>query len=291
MSLDVSVKRQEDLGLPDRWIKRFPKGRSFGIPADEYFWTPDGFFTAVSRMTPKLLAEIRDRTGGSFYDLTLKQQCELLNIRCETLDLTNVAYTKQIPKNLGRRNGLAIEEFVFYWYLDQGWDGDFCEGATFILIDFIIKNAFESEGLSYYPIYRKRNDKYIDCKPIRPKDLALIKYTLNTLSSNEIKNYSENSFVPLPKLGKYSLEMAIAGWKHIRKSHRGVMAKICERAMLGYFEGRGWPDITLFRGNDLKLVEIKKGNDKFTHRQAYWIRNYALPLNLDFQVMHVPNRG
>ena len=57
---------------------------------------------AMSRMTPKLLVEIRDKTGGSFYDLTLKQQCELFNIRCETLDLENVAYTKQMPKKLGR---------------------------------------------------------------------------------------------------------------------------------------------------------------------------------------------
>jgi hypothetical protein len=79
--------------------------------------------------------------------------------------------------------------------------------------------------------------------------------------------------------------MLLAGW---RRLDIATLYKFCERTMLG-FGGLGWPDLTLFKGQQMKFVEIKQAKDRFTHRQAYWVRNIAKPLNLDLVVLHVVN--
>jgi hypothetical protein len=65
-----------------------------------------------------------------------------------------------------------------------------------------------------------------------------------------------------------------------------ALAQIINLDVLGHM-GMGWPDLTLQKDTALMFVEVKQSQDKFTHRQAYWIRNYAIPLGLDFTVLHV----
>jgi hypothetical protein len=51
-----------------------------------------------------------------------------------------------------------------------------------------------------------------------------------------------------------------------------ALAQIINLDVLGHM-GMGWPDLTLQKDTALMFVEVKQSQDKFTHRQAYWIRN------------------
>ena len=129
-------ERYEELGLPPKWIKimssRF--GRKKWIAPDEYFWTPDEFFTVFRGVTPSMLQQIRAKTGGSFYALSLEDQCKLLGVRYERITAASLAAGVVPLDNVGRGGGMAIEEFVFQCLSAQGWRGTWCEGLLFVPI-------------------------------------------------------------------------------------------------------------------------------------------------------------
>jgi hypothetical protein len=78
--------RYEELELPEEWIAdRFKNGLCRWIGPDEYFWTPDSFFEAGGGITPELIAEIRSKTAGCFYNLSLKEQCSLLGVEYQKI--------------------------------------------------------------------------------------------------------------------------------------------------------------------------------------------------------------
>ncbi|MGH7801215.1 MAG: hypothetical protein ACREOW_11425 [Thermodesulfobacteriota bacterium] len=87
-------ERYEALGLPSEWIdivnSRFGRGLRWIAP-DEYFWTPDGFFTVIEGVTSSMLQQIRAKTGGSFYALSLVDQCKLLGVRYERITAASLA--------------------------------------------------------------------------------------------------------------------------------------------------------------------------------------------------------
>jgi hypothetical protein len=102
--------------------------------------------------------------------------------------------------------------------------------------------------------------------------------------SERLEGKRQKPFISLPQ-GSSTLtpDHVLQGWRAL-----GPVGarRACERWMLG-FGGMGWPDLTLHRQGELRLVEVKKKGDKFTHRQPYWIRNIAMPLGWSVEVLHV----
>ncbi|MFC4621467.1 VRR-NUC domain-containing protein [Comamonas nitrativorans] len=45
---------------------------------------------------------------------------------------------------------------------------------------------------------------------------------------------------------------------------------------------RGWPDLTIWRDNELKFVEVKAPRDKLQNSQKVIIKNFAKPFGLNF---------
>lgn len=286
--------RYAQLQLPQAWSEgRISGGR--WIAPDEYFWTPDEFFKASSDMTPELLNEIRARTGSSFYTLSLVEQCSLLG----------VAYEKLHPADMERAcverpldGTQCVEEFSFNYFANAGWAGDCGEGSSLHLLMHVVRSLLEEQGIMYHNYWyralsRKGCPNGIHMRALIDEGEAkLIEHEANSIlePSRLAATYDAWSLkprnYPLPRKANaemFPLRDFLAVCAALTPANLASMVKL---DVLGY-RGAGWPDLTLQKQSHLRFVEVKQGTDKFTHRQAYWIRNYAIPLALDFQVLHV----
>ena len=50
---------------------------------------------------------------------------------------------------------------------------------------------------------------------------------------------------------------------------------------------KGWPDLTIWRDNFLRFIEIKTSNDRLHESQKVIAREFGLPLSLDFGLIEV----
>ena len=49
----------------------------------------------------------------------------------------------------------------------------------------------------------------------------------------------------------------------------------------------GWPDLTLYRENELLLIEVKTAKDKFHESQLRILENFITPLSIPFNVTKI----
>lgn len=299
--------RYEELSLPVEWIDFHRSRPGPWIAPDEYFWTPTSFFTVLEGVSASLIEQVRERTGGCFFNLSLKEQCAFTGADYLHTDLPTVldGHTGEAPT--GKSN---IELQVLGHFERQGWRGDPCEGATFRTAQALIAGWFIDHGLDFGPTdpltHRPMNRTSLTpeeamtlregAESLKAEGLvqaALIARALRgrapegyrLLSSADRKaGVRQKPFLTLPQ-GSSTLtdEHIVEGWKALGVE-RTVQA--CERMMLGFGTG-GWPDITMHRDGKTRIVEVKKGGDKFTPRQADFMRNVARPLGWKIEFLHV----
>lgn len=299
--------RHEELGLPVEWID-FHRARSGPwIAPDEYFWTPTSFFTALGGISPTLIERVRERTGGCFFDLSLKAQCEFVGAHYVQTDLPTIleGHIGEAPS--GKSN---IELQVLGHFERQGWRGEPCEGATFRTARTLIAGWFIDNGLDFGPTdpvtLRPMNRKSLTqaeatalraaASSLTTEELVQAARTAKELKGRAPEGYRllsleerktgvrQKPFLALPQ-GASTLkdDHIVEGWKALGLE-RTVQA--CEREMLG-FGTVGWPDITMHRNGETRIVEVKKGSDKFTPRQADFMRSIARPLGWKIEFLHV----
>jgi len=287
-------ERYEELGLPSEWINivnsRLRRGLRWIAP-DEYFWTPDGFFTVIEGVTPSMLKQIRAKTGGSFYELSLEDQCKLLEVRYERITAASLAAGGVPLDNVGHRGGMAIEEFAFQSLGAQGWRGSWREGSGISYIVFLVQRLVNGKGIRFYPnVYdtSQFNTSGVVAPPFVREVLSDKETHILWTAIREVTDgLLEDLYKELPSLdrtGLLSLAQLLDIW-HIF-GQEGIY-RICARAMLGFYSYGGWPDLTLHRDGKIRFVEVKKGSDKLNRNQSYWVRNFALPLDWDVVVLNV----
>ena len=288
--------RYEDLNLPEEWIaNRFAHGICRWIGPDEYFWTPDSYFEVCDGMTPKLLHEIRKKTSGCYYKLSLPEQCALLGVPYHKMHPADMVEACADPfLDLSR----GVEEFSFDFYKKQGWAGDSGEGASIHLLSFVLKKRLDARQLKYHGYYYSKLNQQLYPHGVYTRDriqvaeLDIIEHEIGVLlefsgllEAYELWHKHHRSFGLPRKVNPDNLPLDdfLAVCEGLSKP---FFASFVNLQILGY-GGMGWPDLTLQRDAKLKFVEVKQSQDKFTRGQAYWIRNFALPLGLDFKVLHV----
>ncbi|MFI4939126.1 MAG: hypothetical protein ACHP7O_02080 [Burkholderiales bacterium] len=287
--------RYEELELPTVWTAARLESLGPWIGPDEYFWTPDGFFEVLQLMTPELLCEIRAKTFGCFYNLSLTEQCSLLGVKYQKL---HPADMDRACTNPPLKASDSVEKFSFDFFKNQGWAGDLGEGASIHLLAHILRKRLEAQGVRYHNLWYRSLDKSLFPNGIYKRDS--IKMRESELIDHEVGSVLEQSNLvtaydmwscdprsfPVPrKLSPetFTLDQLLAVCGGLAKPD---LISIINLHVMGYM-GMGWPDLTLQKDTALNFVEVKQSQDKFTHRQAYWIRNYAIPLGLDFTVLHV----
>lgn len=287
------ISRYKSLGLPEEWSNsRISHGR--WIAPDEYFWTPDGFFTAVEGMSSDLLKEIRNKTGGCFYSLPLKEQCKTIGIE----------YICKHPREMQHETGgnlsfsESVERFALDYYRYGGWSGESHEGSGIHILLYwarkiLEKNEIRYNGSYYADIFHKdRSTKGMFRRyEISESDHKIIDEVLLNLTPDKVSEIYA-IWVKFPH--KFPAQRGLTPSSY-KESHLlnvwnglpdGLFKKFVEQSLLGYL-GAGWPDLTLSKIKQSKFVEIKQTSDKLTHRQTYWIRNFARPLGLDASVLHI----
>jgi hypothetical protein len=55
-------------------------------------------------------------------------------------------------------------------------------------------------------------------------------------------------------------------------------------AQAPYEYRRGWPDITMWKGSELRFVEVKAPGDKLQQSQKTIVNEFAKPLGLNFSL-------
>lgn len=271
-------QRYEELGLPVAWIQYHMKGQGSWFAPDEYFWTPDGFFTINDEMSADLLKAIRARTGGCFFDLTLTEQCQLLGVQLDIVKASDLGEGKASLKNVGRRGGTSIESFALEYFKSLGWDGDRNEGEAFHVISEAVREFVESSKVAYHPQEWKTNRK--------PRVRTKLTSRESNVLDQAVKQLDETQLTWWPPGDRergVTTPQVVKCWQALGEQD---VYRFCERQMLG-FNGKGWPDLTLHRNKELRFVEVKKDNDKFTHRQPYWFRNFARPMGWAVKVLNI----
>jgi hypothetical protein len=300
--------RYEQLGFPRQWIDMRKATGGLWIAPDEYFWTPDSFFTAVKGMTPALLGEIREKTGGCFFKMKLVDQCEFIGASLIRMTRAELGGADHFLSGNYKR---ALEHAALAYFAKAGWRGDPCEGASFDVALHLVRCWFVDHGVEFVPkdvMQYRKGSRTINAEQrtalgaaisaITEADLVEAFETAQRLKGQPPPNYNEHYFearkagrTPKPFLtlppgsADMRVDHLLEGWKAIGPDR---LAQACERWMDGY-GGAGWPDLTLHKDGLMRLVEVKGGSDKFTHRQTSFIRNIARPLGWSVEVLHVKN--
>jgi hypothetical protein len=302
--------RYVELGLPEQWIEQRLNSKGSWIAPDEYFWTPDPYFEVMESMSPQLLQQIRAATGGSFHDLKLIEQCELLGLTYARYDpALMVAEYPELTKLL---NG-KVEAFALHYFNEIGWQGDCLEGSAFHFISQLIIKLCQKEGLYCHGTwYAERHVKenyscaflengFCQRNEVSKNELAALTQLIATIGEDMLEGiYSEwcldhraalvNRGVSLPRVANsstFSFETLLLTWRGFGFNN---WVELCRLQLLGYGGKGGWPDLTLWKDGQLRFVEVKQASDKFTERQPSWVRNFARPMGLNVEVMHIIKR-
>ena len=278
--------RYEQLGLPLDWIKECQSSRGIWVAPDEYFWTPDSFFLARKGMSKKRLIQIRALTGGSFFELELKQQCKLLKVSYK--ETTPLQY-----EEIRSQRGKTLEERVLLTMSEQGWHGERFEGATFFIAMHAIREMIEGQGLTYWPLKWLSHLEPKSRGKLTARELEGLDDAIDQLGSSYIEavfsNWQEASHsCSMPKVAQkenIKLKDVLHCLPVIKKDY---LKDACVREMLGYGV-MGWPDLTVIKGKELRFIEVKSIKDKLTQRQGGWCRNFAKPLGWPVTILHIQN--
>jgi len=295
------------LGLPRAWIDHFRASAGRWVAPDEYFWTPQNFFTALPATLHPYIAEVRERTGGSFHSLPLPEQARVLGIEYSSMPITELGVGDRSPERASPKTGVEFD--VLRHFERNGWSGEACEGSTFMLAKYLIHSAMAERGIQFPATDPLTHAPIVDRQLSGEERLELERASSRLTLSSLIGAYREyrstrgvrtvhtmvsrrdreagvreRPFLQMPQAANDLKEEQIEacwdalGYERIRD--------VCELWMRGY-GGAGWPDLTMGNGQKLRLVEVKRKADKFTLPQTYWVRNIAKPMRWPVEVLHV----
>ena len=292
----------ERIGLPGKWIAMVKAMEARGITwigVREYYWTPDDWFPGIpipddqlseiqrksrgvffQQMDKDLLAEIRRKTGGCFYSLTLADQASVLSVPLLCLQASRKRISNKQFWCLGEKTFDRVEDAALALLGREGWQGLADEGTAAHVIVSLVVRAIERDT-------RER------IYGLLPDDRAFRDAEAHWRAIDEhIATRIDDDWIC--RAASHRLRLGLAGIAQ-QGHHRVYEGRVewpwsrilqaASRATLKFKGGlSGWPDLTLWKGAAVRFVEVKH-NDKLHRNQAYWIRNFARPMDLDVSVL------
>jgi hypothetical protein len=292
----------ERIGLPGKWIAMVKAMEARGITwigVREYYWTPDDWFPGMpipddqlseiqrkSRgvffqpMDKDLLAEIRRKTGGCFYSLTLTDQASVLSVPLLCLQASRKRISNKQVWCLGGETFDRVEDAALVLLGREGWQGLADEGTAAHVIVSLVVRAIERDT-------RERIYGLLpDDRAFRDPDAhwqAIDEYIGTRLDDDWICRalHTDSDWAARALHNKGTIASMKAVWNGLGAAffRRLVAHRLKLKGGLS-----GWPDLTLWKGAAVRFVEVKH-NDKLHRNQAYWIRNFARPMDLDVSVL------
>jgi hypothetical protein len=204
---------------------------------------------------------------------SLLNQCQLLNLRLQIIELNDVGQP---------------EYAVCKYFKSQGYAGAYCEGGAIL----IALKALCLDSLAEHNTFNSRSDacnRFFEaqCLILNDKKHVLLEAIRNTSKLRFIDNFKEI----------YSKRYRVRGYypgltvDFMSKLYDGVdsytFCNIASRFMDDpYLFRKGWPDLTLIRGNELRFIEVKT-TDRLHENQIVTIQAMRDVISSEFSVVKV----
>ena len=182
------------------------------------------------------------------------------------------------------------EDAAFRYFQGQGYYGNACEGGA---IQTVIK-ACCLDLLTAINTFRSEEDacnRYLEAQfTIHWDKGAEIVRTVvaaneATVVQNTAKIFSAG-FVHGAFNSDVRQDACLGTWRALVAT--GVLEQITKKLMARPYDYRaGWPDLTLYRENELLLIEVKTPKDKFHESQLRIVENFITPLSIPFNVTKI----
>jgi len=182
------------------------------------------------------------------------------------------------------------EDAAFRYFQGQGYCGNACEGGAIqtvikaCCLDLLIAiNTFHSEEdacnrylEAQFTIHRDKSDQIVR---------AVIAADKATVVRNTAKIFNAG-FVQSAFNSEVRQDACLGTWRALVAN--GFLEQITRKLIAKPYDYRaGWPDLTLYRQNDLMLVEVKTAKDKFHESQLRILENFITPLSIPFNVAKI----
>lgn len=272
------------IGLPDEWINILISKNIEWISVHEYFWTPNDWFLDAPK---EVVTKIRNKTGGSYYSLTLDKQAQIFGIHLQIISARRIRMESKINKwSLLGKTYESIEAAGLDYFKDLGWQGLCDEGAAAQIISWVVNKQTQLETgepiFGYLSKHRAFKDPISHLRKV--EDFLEDNLSIDWLENAISRNYNlANKLAKKKALNHYRLLFNGVGAKFFKE----LILHLVKTAAPGDIQAgalSGWPDLTLWKDDKIKFVEVKH-NDKIHKNQAYWIRNIGKPLNYDISLL------
>ncbi|WP_157934791.1 hypothetical protein [Microvirga ossetica] len=255
-----------------------PKTESILRHPEDWFWIDKKWWKTASKEVVRNLHEI---CGGCFGDLSLEDQCALLDIPLTTIPGRKLPDGKcvwQLPSGAK----VNIENFALDVIRKPGEQGMACEGTAAASLHMIVGRQFNDMHGHDIAFDETRQRPFQPGKAHADKVMAALHVVLNNPKEVYLRHrgYLDGlMYRPFVTVMEY---LDLVGDSYFERTFR-------HRYETGAGTFGGCPDLTL-RGISLRFVEVK-GTDKLHGNQAMWIRDCAKPLGLDVSVVRVMPEG
>lgn len=183
---------------------------------------------------------------------------------------------------MGQNGPLRVEDLGLEYYRSLGYRGFAFEGKAYGAWT-IAQQVFYRALFKRMPGFDRVDGKIIkeEPGPERAADylkaLRLARENIESAYTRK-KTYFDKLWAPVT-LSSLVAFIDLIGWEMIERMHD-------LNFRLGASVWRGWPDLTLRMGDELRFVEIKS-SDRMHGSQAEWVRDVARPLGLNVSITRV----
>jgi VRR-NUC domain len=182
------------------------------------------------------------------------------------------------------------EDAVFRYFQRQGYYGNACEGGAIqtvikaCCLDLLVAiNTFHSE--------EDACNRYLEAQFTIHWDesaeivRAVIAADKDTVARNTARIF-EAGFVHRAFNNDVRQDACLGIWQALVAT--GTLEQTTIKLTSNPYDYRaGWPDLTLYREDQLLLVEVKTAGDKFHESQLRILQDFIIPLSIPFNVAKV----
>ncbi len=182
------------------------------------------------------------------------------------------------------------EDAVFRYFQGQGYYGNACEGGAIqtvikaCCLDFLVAiNTFRSEVDACNRYLEAQLT--IHCDKSAEIVRAVIAADKESVARNTARMF-DAGFVHGAFNSDVRQDAGLGIWQSLVAT--GTLEQTRRKLTTRPYDYRaGWPDLTLYRQNELLLVEVKTTNDRFHESQLRIIEDFIIPLSPAFKVVKV----
>jgi hypothetical protein len=182
------------------------------------------------------------------------------------------------------------EDAVFRYFQEQGYYGNACEGGAIqtvikaCCLDLLVAiNTFRSELdacnrylEAQFTIHRDKSAEIV--RAVIAADKETVARNTARIFEAGLAHGAFNSHV--------RQDACLGIWQALVAT--GTLEQTTIKLTTRPYDYRaGWPDLTLYRENQLLLVEVKTAGDKFHESQLRILQDFIIPLSIPFNVANV----